>query len=35
MKPKQVKISKLIRNDHKISHLMNFDNTKTLNMLKP
>jgi hypothetical protein len=30
IKPKLVKISKLIKNGHKISPLMEFDSTKTL-----
>ena len=34
-KPKHVKTSKDMRNDHRMSHLMNFDSTKTLNMSKP
>jgi hypothetical protein len=33
-KPKYVKTSKDMRNDHKISHLMDFGGTKTLNVPK-
>jgi hypothetical protein len=35
MKPKHEKTSKLIRDEHKMSPLMNFDSTKTLNKSKP
>jgi hypothetical protein len=34
-KPKHVKTSKDIRNDHKISPLMDFSETKTLKCSKP
>jgi hypothetical protein len=34
MKLKQVKISKLIRNGHKISHLMDLGGIQTLKVLK-
>jgi hypothetical protein len=33
-KPKHVKTSKDMRSDHRMSHLMDFDSTKTLNISK-